>query len=494
MTIAVDLRSALHLISIVLQGVGLAFLLPGGVALYYGEPVLPWLAILLLTVGLGTALRTVTHGSRNLTIREGFLVVGVSWLMFAVVGSLPYMTVGTLGVVDAFFESMSGFTTTGATVLTDIEAQSRGLLLWRSLSQWLGGMGIIVLAVAVLPRLGIGGRQLMEAEAPGPEVERLFPHIRQTARALWQVYLGLTAAEILALAIAGLSLYEAITHALTTVSTGGFSPKARGIEAYAANVQWIVVVFILLGGSNFALLYRGLRSRARLPRMLWSDREWRFYIAAFLTFAGLLALSITGGYVTAEETIRHGAFQVASIMTTTGYASTDFNNWDSTAKLLLLALMFIGGSAGSTGGSVKVVRTLLILKMIFREIRRILHPKAVIPLRLGDRVVGETALRGILVFAIIYVTLFAIGCILLMLDVERAGLANGQTLPVLDAVSAVAASIGNVGPGFGLFGPMNSYAPLPDTSKLLLAALMWVGRLEIFPIIVLLTKSYWKGT
>ncbi|MFB6287047.1 MAG: TrkH family potassium uptake protein [Candidatus Bipolaricaulia bacterium] len=494
MRIAVDLRSAFHLISIVLQGVGSAFLLPAGVALYYGEPVLPWMGVLALTVGLGTALRSVTHGSRHLTMREGFFVVGVSWLAIALFGSVPYLLIGPLGVVDALFESMSGFTTTGATVLTDIEGQSRSLLLWRSLTQWLGGMGIVVLAIAVLPRLGIGGRQLMEAEAPGPEVERLFPHIRQTAQALWGVYLGLTVAEIVALSVAGLSLYEAVSHAFTTVSTGGFSPEARSIEAYSGGVQWIVIVFILLGGSNFALLYRSLLSPLRLPRLLWDNREWRFYAAAYIVFVGLITLNITGLYATVEETIRHGAFQVASIMTTTGYASTDFNAWSSTAMLLLLALMFIGGNAGSTSGSVKVVRTLLILKMMFREIRRILHPKAVIPLRLGDRVISETALRGILVFAIIYVTLFAIGCILLMLDVERAGLAGGQTLTVLDAVSAVAASIGNVGPGFGVFGPMNSYAPLPDTSKLLLAALMWIGRLEIFPIIVLLTKSYWRGT
>ena len=494
MRIAVDLRSAFHLISIVLQGVGLAFLLPGGVALYYGEPVLPWMGGLAVTVGLGTAIRAITRDSRELTMREGFFVVGVSWLAIALVGSLPYVVISQLGFVDALFESMSGFTTTGATVLTDIEGQTRALLLWRSLSQWLGGMGIIVLAVAILPRLGIGGRQLMEAESPGPEVERLFPHIRQTARALWQVYLGLTAAEIVALSVAGLSLYEAVTHAFTTVATGGFSPNARSIEGYSGTVQWIILVFILLGGSNFALLYRGFRSPARMPHFLWNDREWRFFMGVFAAFAALLALSISALHPTVTEAIRHGAFQTASIMTTTGYASTDFNAWDSTAKLLLLALMFIGASAGSTSGSVKVVRTLLIFKMVAREIRRILHPKVVIPLRLGDRVVSETALRGVLVFAVIYVTLFAVGCILLMLDVERAGLANGETLPVLDAVSAVAASIGNVGPAFGVFGPMNSYAPLPETSKLLLTTLMWIGRLEIFPIIVLLTKSYWKGT
>lgn len=493
MKLVVDLRSALHLLAVVLQWIGAAFLLPLGVALLYGEKVAPWIVSLLAASALGTGLRMLTRTSGEISVREGFFVVGASWLALAAVGALPYLLLDVLAPVDAFFESMSGFTTTGATVMTDIEGQPRALLFWRALEQWLGGMGIIVLAIAVLPRLAVGGRQLMEAEVPGPEVERLTPRIRQTAQLLWRVYVGLSLGEVLLLLLTGVSLYEAITHTFTTLSTGGFGTRARSIAPFTPVAQWIIVGFILLGGSNFALLYRGIRGGYRFGLILSQDREFRFYIAAFLAAALLLALNVRSLYGSVEEALRHSAFQAASIMTTTGYASTDFNEWGSAAKLILLALMFLGGSAGSTGGSIKLVRTLLIFKMTVREIRRILHPKVVIPIRLGHRVVSEEALKGIMIFAILYVTIFAAGCILLMLDIERVGGIADGPLPVLDAVSAVAASLGNVGPGFGLFGPMNSYAPLPDSSKLLLAGLMWIGRLEIFPVIVLLMKSYWRG-
>jgi trk system potassium uptake protein TrkH len=488
----VDVRSSIHLIAIVLQWLGLAFVAPLLVAVIYGESPWPWGISAGLTSLLGLALRLVTRESREIRAREAFLVVAMSWLSIAAIGSLPYLLTGALSPVDAFFESMSGFTTTGATVITEIEAQPRALLFWRGLSQWLGGMGIIVLAIAVLPRLAVGGRQLMEAEVPGPEIERLTPRIRETARALWKVYAGLSLVEIALLMVTGVKPFEAIAHTFTTLSTGGFGTKSMSIEPFAPITQWVFVAFILLGGSNFALLYRAIRRGPRFGHALVRDEEFRFYLIVFGLMTLMLFLLLLGTYPRWEETLRHSAFQAISIMTTTGYASTDFDAWSSTAKLLLLALMFLGGSAGSTAGSIKLVRSLIVFKLIYREIRRILHPQAVMPIRLGERVIGEEALKGVMIFMIVYVGIFFLGSLALLLDVQRAGGILGRPLPVLDALSAVAASLGNVGPGFGVFGPMASYAPLPDSSKLLLAGLMWLGRLEIFPVLVLLTRGYWR--
>lgn len=493
MRLVVDIRSSCHLIAILLQWIGVAFLAPLVVAFLYGEPFLPWVLFLVVTAALGGGLRLLTHESREIGVREAFLVVGLGWFAMVMVGGLPYVFLDALSPIDALFESMSGFTTTGATVFTDVESQFKSLLFWRALTQWLGGMGIIVLAIAILPRLAVGGRQLIEAEVPGLEVERLAPHIRQTARALWRIYAGLTLAETLLLMITGLSLYEAVTHSFTTLSTGGFGTRNSSIQPFSAWTQWVMILFMLLGGTNFALFYRSSRARLRFGSIFVHDEEFRFYVATFALVSLLLFSNLLHVYPSVEENFRHSAFQVASIMTTTGFASTDFNQWDSTAKLLMLALMFLGGSAGSTAGSIKIVRTLLIFKLMLREIRHALQPKAVIPIRLGSRVVSEEALNGVMIFAILYVTIFALGSILLMLDVERVGGIQGQPLPVLDAVSAVASALGNVGPGFGLVGPMASYAPLPETSKILLTILMWIGRLEIFPVIVLLARTYWRG-
>jgi trk system potassium uptake protein TrkH len=494
--LAVDIGATVHLLATVLLWLGLAFLAPIAIALIYGESIWPYLLSLFITSGAGALLRLVTRSSAEISFREAFLMVGVSWLVIAEVGSLPYVLIGALSPVDAFFEAMSGFTTTGATVFTDIEAQSRALLFWRALTQWLGGMGIIVLAIAILPKMAIGGRQLMDAEVPGLEVEKLTPRIRETAQALWVIYAGITLIQIIALVLLGLSWFDAITHTFTTLSTGGFGTKNASIEPFSPMVQWAIAFFMLVGGTNFALFYRSVRRKPFYGAAFFQDDEFKFYVLVFTSFSLLVFLHVFFSYPTVEEALRHAAFQVASIMTTTGFASTDFADtarWNSTVQLLLFALMFLGASAGSTAGSIKLVRTLLIFKLIVREVRRILHPQAVMPIRLGKKVIPEEALKGIMIFAIIYVTLFALGSILLILDVERIGGIQGKPLQVWDAVSAVASAIGNVGPGFGVFGPMASYAPLPDTSKILLALLMWLGRLEIFPVIVLLTKSYWRG-
>jgi trk system potassium uptake protein TrkH len=377
---------------------------------------------------------------------------------------------------------MSGFTATGSTVLTDIKAQSRSILLWRQFTQWLGGMGIIILAIAILPKLAVGGRQLMEAELPGPQVEKLTPRIRETAKALWKIYIGLTLAEVILLVVVGLSFYDALAHAFTTPATGGFSTKARNIEALGSAAQWVIIPFMFLGGVNFALLYRALRQ----PKAFLKDSEFKFYLGLVLLASGLVLLNLRGYEI--GDAIRHSIFQVISILAT-GYSSTNFEEWNTTAKTIMLVLMFFGASAGSTSGSIKLIRVLLIFKIIAQQVRKAIHPQAVIPLRVGERVVSEDIVKGIVVFAIFYVMVSAGGVVVLLLDVGRVGI----ELSTLEAASAVATTLGNIGPGFGLVGPMSSFAPLPQTSKVLLTFLMWLGRLEIFPIIALFTRSYWKG-
>jgi len=478
--IVVDGRASFNLVAGVLRWLSLAYLLPLGAAVWFGEDPLPFVVPFLLAGGLGWLGERLTRSPKGLGAREGFLVVSLAWLTIAAFGALPY-ALANHGPVDAYFEAMSGFTTTGATVLTDIEGEPKSLLLWRQFTQWLGGMGIIVLAIAVLPKLAGGGRQLMEAAAPGPSVETLTPRIVQTARALWKVYLGLTALEFVVLVLLGLSPFDGLSHAFTTMATGGFSPKARSLEAFAPAVQWAVIPFIVLAGTNFALMYRALSGRVGA---LWRDVEFRVYVSLVLLVGLTLALLLTGDV---EARLRHGLFQSASLITTTGYASADFALWGGTLQLVLLVLMFLGGCAGSTGGSIKIVRAVLVFKFLARELKRAIHPQAVIPLRLGRRVVAEGAVTGIMAFAVLYFSTFALGSVLLLLDAKRVGL----ELSVLEGVSAAASTLGNVGPAFGIAGPMASYAPFPDSSKLIMVFLMWAGRLELFPVLVLLTRGYW---
>lgn len=478
----VDVRSTLHLVSAIIRWLSLAYVLPLGAALYYGEQPLAFAVPLVASAALGWLGERLTRSPRSVGVREGFLVVAVAWLVIAAFGALPYLWFGH-SLVDAYFESMSGFTTTGSSILTQIEAEPQSLLLWRAFTQWLGGMGIIVLAVAILPKLAVGGRQLMEAEAPGPSVEKLTPRIYQTARALWKIYIGLTAALFALLVAQGLSVFDGLAHAFTTLATGGFSPKSLGLAAYPPGAQWSVLLFMVLAGANFALMYRVLSGRVKL---LWQDSEFRSYL--LLTVAAGLLMALLLDYPSWEERLRHGLFQASSIMTTTGYASADFEQWNNTLKLVLLSLMFVGGCAGSTSGSIKVVRLLLVFKFLYRELRMAIHPQAVIPLRLGNRVVPEGALSGIMAFSMLYVTTFALASVLLLLDAQRAGL----PLSVLEGVGVAATTLGNVGPAFGFAGPLGSFAPFPDTSKALMALLMWAGRLELFPVLVLLMREYWR--
>lgn len=480
--LSVDVRAALHLVGGLVKWFSVTLALPLVYALVTREAWWPYAVAGGVALLGGWVVERVSFTERDIRPREGFLVVSVAWLLVAFLGGMPFVLVGVLDSLDAYFEAMSGFTTTGATVIAHVEGLPKALVLWRAFTQWLGGMGIIVLAVALLPKLGVGGSQLMDAEAPGPTLERLTPRIRETARLLWGIYVGLTALDVLLLVfVGGLSWFDAVAHAFTTLSTGGFSTRDAGFANLSSAAQWITVLFMACGGLNFALLYRARRQW----RALVTDTETRFYGALLLGATLSIWLSLGMGV----ENWRHSMFQAVSIMTTTGYASTDFASWPSAARVILLVLMFVGGCAGSTAGSIKVIRTWLIFRFMVRETRNVIHPQAVLPIRVSGRVVSEEIVRAVAIFAVLYVTIFAFGSVVLLWDASRVGLNMG----IIEAASAVAATLGNVGPGFGIVGPMSTYAQLPQTSKLLLVFLMWAGRLELFPVIVLFVRSYWKG-
>jgi trk system potassium uptake protein len=495
---AVDFKAAANLIGILGKYLGLAALFPVPFALGYGEPFWPFLLTGAIVSGTGLALERMTVGAApRVGVREGFLVVSVTWLLAAAFAALPYVFVGGDQLshpLDAYFEGMSGFTTTGASLVTDFDEINRSLGMWRQFTQWLGGMGIIVLAIAVLPRLRVGGRQLLESEMPGPEIAQLSERIRSTARALWLLYVGLTALQVLLLTGVGwlgldeeMTPYEALAHAFSTMPTGGFSTRPRSAEEFAAISQWILAIFMLIAGANFALMYRGLVRRQ--PRTLVRDEELRLYIAiALLATAALTAMLWAYGITTGEDAVRAGFFQSVSIMTTTGMASADFALWPGALLLTLFALMFVGGSAGSTGGSIKVVRHLLIGRVLRREIDQTVSPELVMPIRLNRRPVNERALRAIAAFVLLYVGFWAVGAGVIAIDsaITNAGLGT------LDALAASATAIGNIGPGFGATGPMGSFAQVGDVSKITMIGLMWLGRLEIIPVVVLLTRHYWR--
>ncbi|ERH12289.1 MAG: Trk-type K+ transport system, membrane component [halophilic archaeon J07HB67] len=517
----VDWRASVSVVGTVLQYLSGTLLIPLVVAVVYGEALGVFAVAALLTVTVGTLLSQFDPDP-EIGSREGFLVVATTWLAVSAVGTLPYLLAahGVPGLfgptapasvlgnpVNALFESMSGFTTTGATVLERIslERHSHAIMLWRQLTQWLGGMGIVVLAVAILPELSVGGAQLVDAEAPGVGIEKLTPRIAETARALWLVYLGFTLLEMVSLYglhLGGLApqmdAYNAVAHALTTLPTGGFSPEANSVAAFSAAVQWVVVPFMVVAGTNFALFWHVLEGE---PRTLLSDAEFRGYLGlmaipiAILTgllFTGVAPpLAELGGTTagTVGNSVRQAVFQVVSLVTTTGYATSDFAQWNTAGKFLMLVTMFVGGSGGSTGGAVKIVRWLVVAKLVRRELFTTIHPDAVQPVRLGGTVIDERALRGITGFTLAYLVIFFLATVLVVLDAHRIDLA----VSLAEGASSVAATLGNVGPALGQFGPFGNYLAFPATTKLLMVFLMWIGRLEIIPVLVLLTNAYWRS-
>jgi trk system potassium uptake protein TrkH len=510
MSVRIDWRQSVALTGTVIRYLAVAMLVPLAISLVYGEDTVVFLLSLGITVMVGAGLERLDDNP-ELGAREALLLVALAWGSVAVIGAVPYLIAGhgtesTLRYpVNALFESMSGFTTTGATVLGEIstDRHSHALLMWRQLTQWLGGMGIIVLMVAILPEAAVNGAQLIESEAPGPELQKLTPKIAETARLLWLFYLGFTVLYVcvlLALHYAGVApnmgVYNAVAHGFTTLPTGGFSPEADSIAAFSPAVQWAVIPFMLVAGMNFGLFY--LLVQDDYAEFL-QDRELQAYLGANagvililwgLLFTGSAPVLELGGATEGalENSLRQATFQITSLLNSTGYATSDFAQWGATAQGLLLFTMFIGGSAGSTGGGIKVVRWLVVIKGIRRQLFTTAHPNAVKPVRLGGYVVGEDVIRAIYGFTMLYLLTFGVSTALILLDASRVGL----EITTLEAISASLATIGNIGPGFGFLGPFGSYRDFPATSKLLLIFLMWIGRLEIIPVFVMFTGAFWN--
>ena len=464
----------------ILRVFGAAFLAPAGVAAGYGEwaDVPGFLLGGFLTAAIGEAMVRGSRGAdKDLRRIEALAVVSGVWLLLALLCAVPHVWVG-LHPIDALFEAMSGITATGATILTDFEAHGRGFFFWRAMTQWLGGMGVIALVLAVLPRLAIGVRQLFFAEVPGPTEENLAPQIRKTAGTLWRFYAGLTAAEVVALAVAGMPLFDAVCHAFTNVAAGGFSPNPESISGYnSVTIEWIVIVFMFLSGANFALQYQAVLG---YPGALVRDDEFRAY-AGIVTGAAALLAVLLWQLEAAGAPIRTALFQVLSILTTTGYASTDFELWTDQTKVVLLAMMFIGGCAGSAAGGPKVLRHMLVGRFTLTELRRTLHLRGVMPVKLGGKAVPEEVIRGVLVFFLFYVLMFAITTAVVI--------GFGEDMET--AVTATTGALGNIGPGFGEVGPMANYGGLHPVSKLMLIAAMWIGRLEVVTVLALLRPEVW---
>lgn len=446
-----------------------------------------WQSILIAggsSILAGIILRFLTRKNKNTDIRkrEGYLVVASGWIFMSLTGMLPYLIDGMIpGVANAFFETMSGYTTTGASILNDIESNPESLLFWRSLTQWIGGMGIIVLTIAILPVLGIGGMQLFVAESPGPSPDKLHPRITETAKRLWLVYLLLTLIEFALLKLGGMSWFDAVNHAMTTMSTGGFSPKNASIAHYDSPfIQYVIIVFMFLAGVNFTLNYFALRGKFS---KMFRNEEFRFYlfsVVAITVFCAVIIYSL--GWTNIEQSTRDALFQVTSILTTTGFVSADYTAWAPILTIVFLLLMFIGASAGSTSGSVKIVRHLILLKNSWLELKRLIHPSAIIPVRFNKKPVSQEITLNILAFFLIYILVFVIG-------------SGVMTLLGLDPVSAlgsVTATLGNIGPGIGSVGPVENFAHISIAGKWFLSFLMLLGRLELFTILVILSPFFWR--
>jgi trk/ktr system potassium uptake protein len=467
---------------LVISGIGMLISLPFSV--YYKEDWWPIAAAATITIFTGLPLWYFLNKTapRELKKRDGYLVVTFGWIVMSLFGTLPYLISGSIpNFTDAFFETMSGFTTTGASILIDIEAVPKGILLWRSLTQWIGGMGIIVLAVAILPILGIGGMQLFIAESPGISAEKLKPRIKDTAKRLWLLYVGLTAFETILLMVGEVPFFDALNHSLTTMATGGFSTKNDSIAHYNSPfVHYVITIFMFLAGTSFTLTYFMLK---RKFKKVLRNEEFIVY----LLFLVLITIILTG-FVSSttispfEKNFRDTLFQVVSIVTTTGFVTEDYTSWSPLITMAFFALLFIGGSAGSTAGGIKIVRHIVLFKNSFLEMKRQLHPNAVIPVRLNTRAIQGEVTYHVLAFMMIYFLIFSLGSILMAWV--------GLDFPT--ALSAVATSLGNVGPGIGGVGPLNNFSEVPNVGKWVLTFLMLLGRLELFTVLILFTPFFWK--
>ncbi len=452
-------------------------------AWYYGESMWPIIYSALITGAVG-ALGWWATGKKDRSSvgkREGYLIVALTWVVISIFGALPFIFSGSIpNFTDAFFETISGFTTTGASILTDIEIVPKNILFWRAMTHWIGGMGIIVLTVAILPFLGIGGLQLMIAEMPGITPDKLHPRITATAKRLWGIYVIFTAAEILLLWAGEMDFFDSVCHSFATMATGGFSTKNTSIAAFSAYSQYIIIVFMFLAGTNFTLHYFLLHAKFK---KVFSNEEYKmyFWIVAFVTVFITVGLVVYGSH-DLEQAFRDTLFSVVSIITTTGFVTANYYAWPSFLWMLIFALMFIGGSAGSTGGGVKVIRHLLLIRNSWQELKRSIHPQAIIPVRYNGKSVTQQIIFNVMAFFLMYVLVFSAGTILLSLlnvDFET-------------AVGASIATLGNIGPGIGHVGPVDNYAFFDPAAKWILSFLMLLGRLELFTILIVISPAFWR--
>ena len=487
-----------HFLGLLLSFNGSFMLLASLMSFFYKDGVTFQIAVAgLIALTLGVLVMLITRSSsKEMGKREGYIVVTFGWLVMALSGTIPYLLTGSIpNFSNAFFETISGYTTTGSTILNDIEILPKGVLFWRSLTHWIGGMGIIVLAIAILPLLGIGGMQLFAAEAPGPSADKLHPRITDTAKRLWLIYFGYTAAETILLSLAGMSFFDAINHSMSTLSTGGFSTKNTSLAFWNEHpiIQYIVMMFMFLAGTNFVLSYFAFKGKVQ---KIFQDEEFNLYFRFILIFtfiAGVIIYLYTDTNISsvahpmvwglAESSFRHALFQVLAIVTTTGFVSADFTLWTPFLLVFFFGIMFLGGSSGSTSSGVKVVRHLLMIKNGFLEFKRTLHPNAILPVRYNKKAISEKIVFNVLAFFILYMLSFIIGALgfsMIGLDFES-------------AIGVAASSLGNVGPALGDFGPTANFYSMPTIGKWWCSFLMLIGRLELFTVLILFTPFFWRN-
>lgn len=476
-------KVVLKVIGNVLKYELLLLIIPFLIALYYKDG--DALSFLLTIIGVApiTFLLCRIKTTRNdIYAKEGFLAVGLAWIAISIVGAIPFVISGAIpSFVDAFFETVSGFTTTGATILTEVQSLPKGILFWRSFTHWIGGMGVLIFVLALIPSLGSNAIHLLKAESPGPNPGKIVPKIKQTASILYIIYFALTAIETILLRIAGLSLYDAVLHALGTAGTGGFSNMNASVGAFNNPlVEWIITIFMILFGVNFALYYQMIKGNIK---DVFKGEEFRYYFLIVFSSIVLITFNILG--ITAfnfGEALRQASFQVASIITTTGYATVDFNFWPTFSKMILVIIMFIGAMAGSTGGGIKTIRIVVMFKAIRREINKIIHPKRVQSVKMDGKVVDEETISGVFLFIAAYIVISLIAMFLVALD----------GYDIVTTATSVIATMSNIGPGLELVGPVGNFSMFSPLSKIILSFCMLAGRLEIYPMLILFSTSIWK--
>jgi len=480
-------------ILLMIEGIFMLTALP--FSIYYGDQQLEWalfdgkhdfwpiLLSAILSISVGSLLYFIAgkNVKKNLGKREGYIIVSLAWIVISLFGAIPFILSGAVSnYTDAFFETISGFTTTGASILDNIEGVPKGLLFWRSMTHWIGGMGIIVLSLAILPFLGIGGMQLFMAEVPGPTPDKLHPRITATAKRLWGIYVILTIVQTGLLMLGGMNLFDGLCHAFGTMATGGFSTKNTSIAGFSPYIQYVITLFMILAGTNFTLHYLALHGKLK---DIWKNEEYRYYISAIFVATIIITLTLTfTSNANLEKGFRDSIFTVVSITTTTGFVTADYLFWPGALWFIIFLLMFVGGSAGSTGGGIKVVRQLLLFKNSLLELKRLMHPHAVLPVRLNRKPVSQDIIFNVLAFFLIYIIIFAFGTLVMSL----------MGLDFETAIGSTAATIGNIGPGIGNVGPVDNYANIPILGKWFLSFLMLLGRLELFTVLILFSPAFWK--